>query len=65
VANDDGPIAYEHLFDHEAHDSLTLSHVERTSCCAQPSEKRRERLRETQVCGTIVDLFDDRLQFGA
>ena len=65
MANRDVVFAHQNLFDHEAHDSLPFSDVQRFSGTAQADEECRESLGQTQECSSIVDLVSDRLQLGA
>src|SRR5207253_1537335 len=62
VADDDDVITDHHLLDDEAHDPLALGDLERLGGRSQAGEEGRERLGEPKVCGSISDLFDDRLQ---
>jgi hypothetical protein len=44
MANRDGVVAYQNVFDYEAYDSLALSDVQRFSSTAQTREECREGL---------------------
>jgi hypothetical protein len=65
MANGNGVVPDQNLFDHEAYDSLALSDTKRFSSRAQAGEERRESLRQPQEGCPIVDLVSDRLQLSA
>lgn len=62
MANRDGVVPNENVFDHEAYDSLALNDVQRFSSTAQTRQECREGLGQAQECGPIVDLVSDRSQ---
>jgi hypothetical protein len=62
MANRDGVVPYQNVFDYEAYDSLALSDVQRFSSTAQTREECREGLGEAQECSPIVDLVSNRSQ---
>jgi len=62
MANGDGVVPQQDVFNHEAYDSLALSDVKRFSSTAQASEECGESLGQAQECGPIVGLVSDRLQ---
>jgi hypothetical protein len=62
VANRDVVFSHQNFFDHEAHDPLAFSDVQRFSITAQTHQKCRERLGQAQESSPIVDLLRDRLQ---
>src|SRR5712664_1794721 len=62
VANGDGVVPHQNVFDHEPYDSLALCDIKRLSSTAQAGEERRESLRQSQEGCPIVGLVSDRLQ---
>ena len=64
MADNDGVVADEDVFDDEAYDSLPLRDVKRVGDAAQSAEKRREGLGQAQERGAIGSLVGDRLQLG-
>ena len=49
MADDDGVAVDEHFFHDQAHDALPLDDVEGIGGHADPRQKRRECLRESQI----------------
>src|SRR6266852_1022632 len=62
VANGDGVVSHQDVFDYESYDSLALRDVQRLGSTAQAGEERRESLRQSQEGCPIVGLVSDRLQ---
>ena len=62
MANRDGVVSYQNVFDHEPYDSLAFSDTQRISSTAQAREECREGLGQAQEGSPIVGLVSDRLQ---
>src|SRR5712692_3879702 len=62
VANGDGVVSHQDVFDYESYDSLALRDVQRLGSTAQAGEERRESLRQSREGCPIVGLVSDRLQ---
>jgi hypothetical protein len=63
VTNNDAFVLDQDLLDDQAHNPLSLLHVEGAGGATQLGEECREGLRKTQIDGAVVDLIEDRLQF--
>src|ERR1700737_395291 len=64
MANGNGVVPHQDVFDHEPHDSLALSDTKRLRSTAQAGEERCEGLRQAQECCPIVGLISNRLKLG-
>ena len=60
MPNDDLVVTDEDLFDDQPCDTLAFGDVQCVGGHFQSREKRRERLRKTQVRSSIAGLLDDR-----
>ena len=65
VANDNAFVPDQDLLDNQADNPLPLLNVEGVGRATQLGEECREGLSETQIDSAIVDLIEDRLQFGS
>ena len=65
MANGDGVLPYQNVFDHEPYDSLTLADTERLRGTAQAREECCDGFCQAQEYFPIVGLVSDRLQLGA
>src|SRR6516225_4343021 len=59
MANGNGIVPDQDIFDHEPYDSLALSDAKRFSSGAQAGEERREGLRQAQEDCPVVGLVND------
>ncbi len=64
MANGDGVVSHQNVFDHEPYDSLALSDTKRLRSTAQAREECCEGFCQEQECRPIVGLVSDRLQLG-
>jgi hypothetical protein len=62
MANGNGVVPDQDIFDHEPYDALAFSDTKRFRGSAQAGEERCEGLRQTQEGYPIVGLVGDRLQ---
>src|SRR5271165_2247986 len=64
VANNDGVVTDEYLFDEQSHDTLALRNVQRLRRRTQALHERLKCFGQSQVRSTIVRLVGDRSQLG-
>src|SRR5215471_9566080 len=65
MANGDGVLPYQNVFDHESYDSLTLADAERLCGTTQAREECCDGFCQAQEYFPIVGLVSDRLQLAA
>ena len=63
MADDDGVVIDENLFDEQSNDTLTLNNVQRLSRRVQSVHERRKCFGQSQICGAIVCLIGYRFKF--
>ncbi len=61
MANGDGIVPYQNVFDDEADDSLALGDTQRISSTAQAGKERRKGFRQTKESCPIAGLVSDCL----
>ena len=64
MANGDGILPYQNVFDHESYDSLALADTERLRGTAQAREECCDGFCQAQEYFLIIGLVSDRLQLG-
>ena len=65
MANGDGVITDHNLLHEQSRYPLPIMHVERLDIGTQALQKRRQRLRQTQVSGLVSNLSAQHFEFGA